>query len=208
MDAELKYLINAGEGESLDYKQSISSAAKIAKTMSAFANHKGGILLIGVRDNQTICGVKSEDEKYMLELASAFYCKPGVPITVEEFEIGNKIVIKCTVAQGEEQPYYAKDEEGKWWVYMRVKDQSLLASKTVVDVLKRNTSNEDVLIEYGKNEKALLAYFEINHRITLSQFQQLVNISKKRASKIMVNMISAGVIRSHTYEKTEFFTLS
>ena len=87
------------------------------------------------------------------------------------------------------------------------KDKSLLASKIVVDVLKRQSSNKGTLIKYGKNEEALLKYLEDNDRITLQQFRKMVNISKWRASKILVNLISAGVILNHTHEKTEFYTL-
>lgn len=65
-------LIASGESETLDFKQTISDASKIAKTLVAFANNKGGTLLIGVRDNGSISGIRSEDEKYMLELAGTF----------------------------------------------------------------------------------------------------------------------------------------
>lgn len=208
MRADLKKMLRDGEGESLDFKQTISSATKIAKTMAAFANHKGGVLLVGVRDNKTIRGVRSEEEKYMLELASAFHCKPEVGIEVEEIPVGNQLVLKCTVEQGKNRPYYAKAEDGKWWAYIRVADKSLLASKIVLDVMKRNSANEGVYIEYGKNEKAVLEYLQNNERITLNEYKNLVNISSRRASRILVNLIRAGVIRSHTYEKTEFFTLA
>jgi predicted HTH transcriptional regulator len=54
-------LIAEGENDTLDFKKTISSASKIAKTMTAFANHKGGRLLVGVNDNKTISGTRSED---------------------------------------------------------------------------------------------------------------------------------------------------
>jgi len=206
IDRIKKYLID-GEGESLDYKQEISSASKIAKTMVSFANLKGGVLLVGVRDNRSIAGIRSEDEKYMLELAASFYCKPEINLELEEHNIGGKIILECTVPEGEFKPYSAKGEDGKWWVHIRNKDKSLLASKIVVDVLKRQASNKGTLIKYGKNEEALLRYLEDNERITLQQFRKMVNISKWRASKIIVNLIIAGVIINHTYEKPEFYTL-
>lgn len=206
IDRIKKYLID-GEGETLDYKQEISSASKIAKTMVSFANHKGGVLLVGVRDNRSIAGIRSEDEKYMLELAASFYCKPEINLKLEEHNIGGKIILECTIPEGELKPYSAKGEDGKWWVHLRNKDKSLLASKIVVDVLKRQASNKGTLIKYGKNEEALLKYLEDNERITLQQFRKMVNISKWRASKILVNLISAGVIINHTYEKPEFYTL-
>lgn len=206
IDRIKKYLID-GEGESLDYKQEISSASKIAKTMVSFANLKGGVLLVGVRDNRSIAGIRSEDEKYMLELAASFYCKPEINLELEEHNIGGKIILECTVPEGEFKPFSAKGEDGKWWVHIRNKDKSLLASKIVVDVLKRQASNKGTLIKYGKNEEALLRYLEDNERITLQQFRKMVNISKWRASKIIVNLITAGVIINHTYEKPEFYTL-
>lgn len=206
IDRIKKYLID-GEGETLDYKQEISSASKIAKTMVSFANHKGGVLLVGVRDNRSIAGIRSEDEKYMLDLAASFYCKPEIELELEEHNIGGKVILECTVPEGELKPYSAKGEDGKWWVHIRNKDKSLLASKIVVDVLKRQSSNKGTLIKYGKNEETLLKYLEDNDRITLQQFRKMVNISKWRASKILVNLISAGVILNHTHEKMEFYTL-
>ena len=202
-----KYLIQ-GEGEQLDYKQEISNAKKIAKTMSSFANHKGGTLLIGIRDNKSVAGIRSEDEKYMLELAASIYCKPEIKLDKIEHKIGSKIVLECIVPKGDIPPYYAKGDDDKWWVYIRVQDKSLLASKIVVDILKKQTSERGSFIRYGKNEEALLHYLDNNEKITLKQFCQLVNISRRRASRILVNLISTGVIRNHTYEKTEFFTLS
>ena len=202
-----RYLID-DEGDMLDYKQEISSANKIAKTMVSFANHKGGTLLVGVRDNRSIAGIRTEDEKYMLDLAASFYCKPEITLEILEHDIGGKVVLECIVPEGDNKPYSAKGEDGKWWVYIRNKDKSLLASKIVVDVLRRQASNKGTLIKYGKNEEMLLKYLAENERITLNEFKKKINISRWRASKILVNLISAGVIRNHTHEKTEFYTLA
>lgn len=201
-------LIAKGENETLDFKKTISSASKIAKTMCSFANHKGGRLLVGVNDNGTISGVRSEDEKYMLDLAAHFYCKPEIDIELLEYEFGGKTVIECIIPEGEHKPYYAKDEDGKWWVHIRVKDKSILASKVVVDVLKRANNNENTLIKYTKHEEGLLHYLGNNQRITTKQLCKLLNISKWRAQRILINLVSAGIIRNHTTEKEEFFTLS
>ncbi len=203
----LKMLIK-GEDEILDFKQTISSASKIAKTMVAFANHKGGTLLVGIRDNKTVAGIRTEDEKYMLDLAATFFCKPEVKIAIEEWEIDGKLVLECSVFEGMDKPYYAKDEDGDWWAYIRVKDKSLLASKIVVDVLRRQTLKTGTQINYSSKEKALFEYLAINNKITLKQFSKMLNLSRQRASKILVNLISTGLIRNHTTEKMEFYTLS
>lgn len=201
-------LIAKGANETLDFKKTISSASKIAKTLVAFANHKGGTLLVGVNDNGSISGVRSEDEKYMLDLAAGFFCKPEIKLDLIEWELGNKTIIEAIVPEGTNKPYYAKDEQGKWWVHVRVKDKSLLASKVVVDVLKRETQKTDTLIKYSKHEEGLLQYLGKNERITLKQTCKLLNISRWRAQRMLINLVSAGVIRNHTTEKEEFFTLA
>ncbi len=201
-------LVAQGEGDTLDFKKTISSASKIAKTLSAFSNHKGGRLLVGVNDNKTISGVRDEDDKYMLDLAASFYCKPEVKLVFNEYEFGGKTVLEAIVPEAEDKPVYAKDEEGKWWAHIRVKDQSLLASKVVVDVLRKHSRNEGALIQYTQHEKSLLHHLEKNHRITLKELCKLLNISRWRAQKMLVNLVGAGILRNHTTEKEEFYTLA
>jgi len=197
-----------GENEVLDFKKTISSASKIAKTLSAFANHKGGTLLIGVNDNKTISGVRTEEEKYMLEMAADFYLKPSIHLEIREWEFGGKTVLEAIIPEGNNKPYYAKDEEGKWWVHIRVNDQSLLASKVVVDVLKLNSGNQINIIKYSEREQTVLKTMDKNGRLTLKEICKMLNISRWRAQKMLVSLVSAGVVRSHTSEKEEFFTLS
>ncbi len=204
----IRALIQQGEHEQLDFKQEISSAVKIAKTMVSFANHKGGRLLVGIRDNGAVAGVRTEDEKYMLETASGFYCKPEIHLEIREWELDGKLVLEAIVPNGTNKPYLALGEDKKWWAYIRVKDKSLLASKVVVDVLRRAQSNADVFIPYGHNEKSLIDYLKKNERITIQGFCKLVNISRRRANRILVKLIGAGVIRSHQTEKIEHYTLS
>ena len=199
--------IEEGESETLDFKKEITSAHKIAKSMVSFANHKGGRLLIGVRDDKVITGIKTEEEKYMLDLAANFYCKPAVEIKIKEYNVNGKTVLEALIPEGQNKPYYAKGDDEKWWVYVREKDQSVLASKVTVDVLKRHANGEQTKIEYSSKEKALLDYLKAHQRITLKEFCKLINVSRWRATKILVNLVSIGVIREHSYESTPFYTV-
>ena len=58
--SELKELIAEGESTTLEFKRKFTSPEKIAKEIAAFANTKGGYLLIGVDDDKRIYGVKSD----------------------------------------------------------------------------------------------------------------------------------------------------
>lgn len=176
--------------------------------MVSFANTKGGTLLIGVNDDKTVSGVHAEEERHMLEQASGFYSKPPIKTEIKEYYLGKKSLLEVIIPEGTSKPYFALGEDNKWWAYIRVDDQSLLASKVVLDVLRNESSNRETLIKYSDNERRLLAYLEKNKRITLKEFCQLVNISRWRAQRILVNLISAGVIRVHTTEKHDFYTQS
>ena len=205
----IKQLIFEGEGVSVDFKKTITSCEKIAKTMVSFANNKGGRLLVGVADNGDIKGVKSEDEeKYMLTKAATFFCRPALEPIFEEVYFDNKIVLVVTIEESELKPHYALGEDNKWWVYIRVRDKSLLASKIVVDVLKGSSKEDGVFIEYSSKEKALLEYLVENERITSKEYGKILNLSRRRAQRILVNLVLSGVIRLHTTEKEEYYTAS
>jgi predicted HTH transcriptional regulator len=205
----LKRQIFEGEGVSLDFKKTITSCEKIAKTMVSFANNIGGRLLIGVLDDGTIKGVKAEDEeRYMITKAAHFYARPALEPIFEEIYWDDKLVLVVDIPESTEKPHYALAEDGKWWAYIRVKDKSVLASKIVLEVLKQSNSNEGVLIEYSSKEKALLEHLDKSERINIKQFCELLNIGRRRAQRILVNLVLTGVIRVHTTEKEEFYTAS
>lgn len=203
----LRKLILEGENDTIDFKKTIKSPEKIAKTLVAFANNKGGRLLIGVLDDGTITGVKSEEEeKYILEQAANRHCRPAVDLVFEETYIDDKLVLIAEVLESKEKPHYALGEDGKWMVYVRVKDKSILASKIVVDVLRKEHSEQGAFIQYSSKEKTLLEYLTINQRITLPEYCQIVNLSKRKASRVLVNLILGGVIRFNNNEQVEYYT--
>ena len=89
--AYLQELISQGEHQQQDFKFEISDARKIARSLSAFSNTEGGRLLVGVKDNGKIAGVRSEEEAYMIEAAAKLYCKPQVEFSrSEERRVGKE----------------------------------------------------------------------------------------------------------------------
>jgi len=203
----IKKLILQGEGTTLDFKKTITNIEKIAKSLVAFANNRGGQLLIGVADDGSIKGVKSEDEeKYMITKSAHQFCKPAIEPKFEEVYVDDKLVLVVTIDKSTTKPHYALDENKKWWVYFRVNDKSILASKIIVDVLKKNDDGQGQLIQYTELEKVLFKHLETEGRITLKNFSKLTRSSHKKAQKILVNLILSGILQPHTSEKEEYFT--
>src|SRR5438445_3714703 len=111
----LRKLIIGGESATLDFKKTITSREKIARTMVSFANNRGGRLLIGVADDGAIKGVKSEEEeKYMILQAAHFYCRPQLEPHFEEISVDEKIVVVVEIKESDAKPHYALGEDNKW----------------------------------------------------------------------------------------------
>lgn len=203
----IKSLILQGEGVMLDFKKTITSNEKIAKSLVAFANNKGGKLLIGVADDGSIKGVKSEEEeKYMILTSAHQFCKPAIEPYFEEIYVDDKLVLVVNIPQSDTKPHYALDDQKKWWAYIRIDDKSVLASRIILEVLKQEYKNDGVLISYSDNEKKLLEYLAQNEKITLKEFSKLLRSSYRKAQKVLVNLILTNVIKSHSSEKEEYFT--
>lgn len=203
----VKKLIFEGESVTVDFKKTITSCEKIARTMVSFANNKGGKLLIGVTDDGTIKGVKSEDEeRYMITKAAHLFSRPALEPTFEEIYFDDKLVLVVDTPASELKPHYALAEDGKWWAYVRVKDKSVLASKIVLEVLKRSSNSEGVLIEYSDSEKTLLGHLETVGRITIKECSELLKVGRRRAQNVLVDLILSGLIKINTTEKEEYYT--
>jgi len=151
-------LIEQGEHQQQDFKYCISDSKKIARSLVAFANTDGGRLLIGVKDNGHIAGVRSEEEYYMVEAAARIYSKPIIPFTTRQHFIESKTVLEVKIERSAGKPHFAVDEKGKWWAYFRKDDENRLANKVMLEVWKNQKSVDGILINYSDAEKILLDY--------------------------------------------------
>lgn len=204
----IKELISQGENQKLDFKFEISDAMKMAKTFSSFANTDGGILLIGVKDNGKIKGVKSDEEYYMAESAAKIYCRPEVPFTAEKWVVEGKTVLEIRIPSSEKKPHYARDREDKWQVYIRTKDENLVANPVLLKVWKMKKSQKGVLIQYSKHEKHLMDYLSKHREISLPRFAFVARLKESEAEDILARLISFGVVKMHFSPEKVTYTLT
>jgi predicted HTH transcriptional regulator len=118
-------LIRAGESESVDFKQTIT-AIKIARTLVAFANTKGGKILIGVKDDKTIVGIDPEEELFVIEQAVQKHTSPPITFSYTTYEYHDKNILVIEVQESLKKPHFAIDELKQPHVYMRVKDKNYM----------------------------------------------------------------------------------
>ncbi len=191
----IEELIAQGEHEHQDFKHQISDAKKIARSISAFANHSGGHLLVGVKDNGRIAGVSSDEEAYMVEQAATMYCKPPQSLQWRVYRVEGKNVLKVDIAEATEKPVLAPDEHGQWRAYFRVNDENILASATHVKVMNSQREEEPAEIVFTESEHLLLDYLATHGGITLSGYARLAHISREAAQRSVVDLCQMNVLR-------------
>ncbi|MBK9389456.1 MAG: ATP-binding protein [Bacteroidetes bacterium] len=208
MDSYLRKLIAGGENKQLDFKYCVSDSRKIARSLSAFANTDGGKLLIGVRDNGSIAGIRTDEEIYMVDTAVHLFCRPEINYHIKQHVADGKTVLEIDVARGDKRPYQAKDETGRWLTYFRNDDQNLLANKILVQVWRKEEKPSGVMVKFGKAENSLMSYLKLNGSITLSKFRKLTKIPSHKAEAILANLIVFKVLLMKASEKGFSFELN
>ncbi len=209
---DVQVMIEEGEGFELEFKRKVSSEEKIARTLIAFANTRGGTLLFGVDDDHSVVGVGSEKEEIeLIRMAGLNWCDPPIDPEIEVVSCKGKDVIVVAVDESHEKPHVlmtaTDDDDGGTRVYIRVNDKTVEASKEVVRIIEaENPDAPPLRIAIGDIERTLLDYLDKHERITVKQYADLVNVSCRRASRSLIQLTRAGVLRIHTHEKEDFYT--
>ncbi len=203
---KLQDMLEAGEGQQLDFKKTIGEAAKIAKSMVAFANSEGGKLLIGVRDDRTITGIRSDEEIFMLETASLIHCTPPIVFFTKLHHYQGKTVVEAYVPESKEKPHKAKDEAGKWKVFIRVKDEVKLASPEAIDLMKKKRVGKEQLFTCSPPEMELLRSLETEGLVSVISHSRKTGIPRWKVSKMLINLCLAGLAKLHHGPDGDYFT--
>jgi len=205
---ELEKLVFKGEGVQLDFKQSITNQKKIARTLAAFANNRGGKLLIGVKDNGFLMGCDAEEEMYMIYEAAEHFCEPPVDVvfTIYEDEEGLQI-LEADIKNSLRKPHFAMDEHDEWQLYMRSMDKTLLASKTTQRTLQYEDDEKININDLDSKSQFVLDYLKTKEFITPKILNQKLNISLQRANKILVALTKAGLILYNKDGRGDYYVL-
>jgi predicted HTH transcriptional regulator len=207
LSRHIRELIAQGEHQLLDFKFEINDAKKIARTLSAFANTDGGKLLIGVKDNGKIAGIRSEEEYHMIEAAAQMYCKPELTFESRKWEILGKAVLEVDIAPIENRPCLALSEDKRWLAYIRVKDQNIRANTVLMKVWQKEKRKKGIFIEYSNTEKVLLDHLESNAEISISRLCKIGKISRRQAEETLAKLITLGIITIDMSEKGATYKL-
>ncbi len=194
-------LIRKGEGQTLEFKFEIADAKKIARTLVAFANTQGGTILIGVKDNGAIAGIRSDEEYYMLDAAASMYCRPSVEFKTLLHKIEGKMILEVMIEKSPVVLHTAPDKEEKYKVFIRKHAENLIPGGIWLKIHKRRLCGKGATICYTERERFLLQFLMQNESITLNQYRRKANLPYRAAEQILISFVLLGVIGMETTEK-------
>ncbi len=204
----IKELISQGEGLHLDFKFEISEATKIARSLVAFANTKGGKLLIGVNDEGLIKGIQSAEELHMIENAARNFCRPTVSFTSKEWNIKGKKVLEVDIPFSMEYPHKAPDPSGKYKAYIRFEDQNLLADSILIKLWDKERNQNDIQLIYTEELRNILLYIELNEPITVNNILSAFHLSKFKAEHLLTDLVLFDVLKMNITDTEIHFYLT
>lgn len=204
---DLQRLIERGEGDELDFKHSITSAFKIAIAITAFANRRGGMLLVGVKDNGKIAKINVEEEIYMLE-AALDKCKPSIAYNIQELQLEGKSVIAMHIEEGKEKPYVSLDQEGKWLAYVRVTDSNVLANWVWLQVIKQKHKMLNIKLEYHGLDEIVLKFISENAMSTQRSIAKGLKANYRKVGNTLVKLVGMGIVNMEITKDGTFFSIA
>ena len=209
--SDIKKLTKGGENDVVEFKKKVAFPQKIIRELVAFANTKGGWLLVGVDDDGTISGLKNfEEDAFALEEALRIYCRPQFKYKVHVVDLSShKGLLAYYVRESKRKPHFVLDQKGrKRKAYIRINDMTVQASSEVQEIMKRTTRKENIYFNFGIKEKLLMEYLEEHQSITVDQFEKVAQLTRKNASETLVKLTLANVISLVPKMKQDIFTLA
>lgn len=205
----LQRVIAEGEHERQDFKYAVSDAMKIARSLSAFANHSGGSLLIGVKDNGVIAGVRNEEDIYVVEQAAEMYCRPAQQLEFTALRADEgAVVIRATIQPAPTLPVEAREPDGRWQAYYRVADENILADPLMVSAWRRKYAPEPLSLMLTDARRAIIDLLSRRGPSSLRRIAIDVHISQAAAREIVTNLAAMDILTFTFHHPTRRFLIT
>lgn len=115
---QLEKQIATGEDSTRQFKRKIDNADSLAAEIAAFANARGGVILVGVADDGEIVGISPREVQAANQLisnAASQHIHSPIAVQTQNILLENGlVVIELTVPEGVNKPYF--DRRGVIWL--------------------------------------------------------------------------------------------
>lgn len=202
----LQSLIREGEHQQQDFKYRVSDALKLAKSVSAFANTDGGRLLIGVRDDGNMSGVRDEEEIYMMHQAAYRYCRPEASIKFDTYHVDGRTIVIATVPPSDRRPICVVSDNEKPRAYIRIADENIVASPVHLTIWRESQNPQGSMLTYTDAVRKILDVLQ-DQRLSLNLIVKRSHIPRPKVISLLARLIRFNVVHWEYRDQQFWFSL-
>ena len=194
---QLAQVLESGEGRQLEFKEGLAADGRVARTICAFANTRGGILLVGVSDRGEVRGVPRPGKVTEgLKLLAAGAVEPPVDVRVEVLQTASGVVVCCSVPLSPARPHAVKPGTRGWSAEILVRSGASNRAATgkaleSVGPEARDRSSPTPL------EEKILGTLTASRGATVEGFAQSHGVGKQKARQAFESLERAGLLIAH-----------
>ncbi|MFT7668381.1 MAG: hypothetical protein ACI8X5_001073 [Planctomycetota bacterium] len=211
--AEIIELIASGEGRCTEFKRGLPQDERIARTLCAFANTRGGILLVGVNDNGSLYGVpKPKEVMADLRRVAEDCLEPPLRIETTVVDFEGMAIVAAQVAVSIDRPHMVLHENQADEIVVRLGSSNRVAQGAVLDALRNGSSRAR---PRGSLEATILTWVEERALqseapggdATPALFSRTKNIGVQRAMRAFVKLERDGLLVGHGEGRQRLYSL-
>ena len=195
---ELRAAILAGEGREVEFKRGLPNDRKIARSLCAFANTRGGLLFIGVGDNGELEGAPHPEltARKLAEI-SLRTIVPSIAPRIEVVLLDGAILVVARVAASRSRPHAVLRDDDPPEVVVRSGSSNRIASRPTLAALKNARRSRSTL---GRFEKSVLEFVDAresrdpNAGVTVVEFARASNVGVQRTRRTFTRLEREGFL--------------
>lgn len=204
LEPDIRALVAQREGRKVEFKSGLPRDEKTARSLAAFANTRGGILLVGVGDRGEFLGAPhpADTSAHLHEIAQ-YQLDPPLVVRCGIVSVDAKPIVWCSVPLSPRRPHAVLHADGTREIVARVGSSNRVATGATLSALESarrgSASGLDPL------QRSVLAWVAERGRVasrpggdaTVAGFAKARNVGIQRARRAFTQLEIAGLLVAH-----------
>jgi hypothetical protein len=211
--SELLKLIAQGQGSHVEFQRQLPDDGELARILCAFANTRGGWLIVGVNPDGSLCGCPTPKEGLTrIRLVAEEDLKPRLNLAVTSVRSEAGFLIAVHVNTSNDRPHSIPGVRPRREIFVRAGTTNHVAEGATLNALRshrtqgqpKDALESKILVWIGQRES------ESQHRAgdaTPALFSKGANVGLRRASKAFISLERAGLLIGHGERSDRMYAL-